>query len=79
MYAKVNQKLFKLLIPFLQVPDGYFVPFVPRKAFGVANGAARPPHGHASFYVHRPAGLTDVPNAPAFGFFFSGPSRASTS
>ncbi|KAA0184628.1 hypothetical protein HAZT_HAZT009040 [Hyalella azteca] len=63
------------LKPF-QPPEGYFVPFIPRKAFGVANGVSRPPHGHASFYLHRPAGLVDVPNSPAFGFLFSGQSRS---
>lgn len=55
-----------------QVPEGYFVPFLPRRAFGVVNGAVRPPHGHGTFYVHRPPGLVDVPNSPAFGFLFSG-------
>ena len=55
-----------------QVPSGYFVPFLPRRAFGVSNGAARPAHGHGSFYVHRPPGLVDVPNSPAHGFLFNG-------
>ncbi|XP_063596638.1 uncharacterized protein LOC134773370 [Penaeus indicus] len=59
------------ILPF-QVPEGYFVPFLPRRAFGVVNGAVRPPHGHGTFYVHRPPGLVDVPNSPAFGFLFSG-------
>ncbi|KAF2362976.1 hypothetical protein FHG87_006266 [Trinorchestia longiramus] len=60
----------------LHPPEGYFVPFIPRKAFGVTNGVSRPPHGHASFYLHRPPGLVDVPNSPAFGFFFSGHIRS---
>ncbi|XP_042873580.1 uncharacterized protein LOC122254126 [Penaeus japonicus] len=59
------------ILPF-QVPEGYFVPFLPRRAFGVVNGVVRPPHGHGTFYVHRPPGLVDVPNSPAFGFLFSG-------
>ncbi|XP_071524322.1 uncharacterized protein [Panulirus ornatus] len=59
------------IVPF-EVPEGYFVPFLPRRAFGVVNGVSRPPHGHGSFYVHRPPGLVDVPNSPAFGFLFSG-------
>ncbi|XP_045592460.1 uncharacterized protein [Procambarus clarkii] len=59
------------ILPF-EVPDGYFVPFLPRRAFGVINGASRPAHGHGSFYIHRPPGLVDVPNSPAYGFLFSG-------
>ncbi|XP_042238656.1 uncharacterized protein LOC121877081 isoform X2 [Homarus americanus] len=59
------------ILPF-DVPEGYFVPFLPRRAFGVENGVSRPPHGHGSFYTHRPPGLVDVPNSPAFGFLFSG-------
>ncbi|KAK4298069.1 hypothetical protein Pmani_029556 [Petrolisthes manimaculis] len=71
------------ILPF-QVPEGYFVPFVPRRAFGVVNGVARPPHGHGSFYNHRPPGLVDVPNSPAYGYLFSGyrrfqPDRQSSS
>ncbi|KAB7493757.1 hypothetical protein Anas_05436 [Armadillidium nasatum] len=57
----------------LHVPKGYFVPFIPRNAFGVVNGVSRPPHGHASFYRHRPRGLVDVRNSPAFGFLLGGP------
>ncbi|KAL7648186.1 UNVERIFIED_CONTAM: hypothetical protein RMT77_000089 [Armadillidium vulgare] len=57
----------------LHVPQGYFVPFIPRNAFGVVNGVSRPPHGHASFYRHRPRGLVDVRNSPAFGFLLGGP------
>ncbi|XP_076056083.1 uncharacterized protein LOC143034066 [Oratosquilla oratoria] len=56
----------------LQVPKGYFVPFLPRRAFGVENGVSRPAHGHASFYEHRPPGLVDVRNTPAYGFIFGG-------
>ncbi|XP_069948551.1 uncharacterized protein [Cherax quadricarinatus] len=59
------------ILPF-EVPEGYFVPFLPRRAFGVENGVSRPPHGHGSFYIHRSPGLVDVPNSPAFGFLFSG-------
>lgn len=55
-----------------QVPEGYFVPFLPRRAFGVVNGVSRPPHGHGSFYNHRTPGLVDVLNSPAYGFLFSG-------
>ena len=33
---------------------------------------SRPPHGHGSFYAHRPPGLVDVLNSPAYGFLFSG-------
>ncbi|KAK8391844.1 hypothetical protein O3P69_017452 [Scylla paramamosain] len=45
-------------------PTVTFVPFLPRRAFGVVNGVSRPPHGHGSFYAHRPPGLVDVLNSP---------------
>ncbi|XP_066939765.1 uncharacterized protein [Macrobrachium rosenbergii] len=59
------------IMPF-QLPEGFFVSFIPRRAFGVVNGVARPPHGHGSFYNHRPPGLVDVINAPAYGYHFHG-------
>ncbi|XP_068236782.1 uncharacterized protein [Palaemon carinicauda] len=59
------------IMPF-QLPKGFFVSFIPRRAFGVVNGVARPPHGHGSFYNHRPPGLVDVINPPAYGYNFNG-------
>ncbi|KAK7082153.1 hypothetical protein SK128_027371 [Halocaridina rubra] len=58
------------IMPF-DVPEGLFVSFIPRRAFGVVSGVSRPAHGHGSFYVHRPPGLVDIINPPAYGFLFN--------
>nr|XP_018907472.1 PREDICTED: uncharacterized protein LOC109037329 [Bemisia tabaci] len=55
--------------------DVAFEAFYPKSAYGVPNGAARPPHGHGSFYKHRHPALVDTKNAPAFGFRFDGRRR----
>ncbi|XP_065204925.1 uncharacterized protein LOC135834876 [Planococcus citri] len=52
-----------------------FEAFYPREAYGVKNGAARPSHGHGSYYKFRNPALVDAKNSPAYGYRFDGGRR----
>lgn len=55
--------------------DGTFEAFYPREMHGIPNSAARPPHGHGSFFKHRNPALIDTKNAAAYGYRFDGKRR----